>query len=244
MTELEKVEKLREKANVSFSEAKEALAAANGDILDALIYLERQGKATVPAGGGFFSGVGAPAPVMQRQSEGENKGGGKTDSGGKPGGSGNPSGGDSFGELLKKFGKFCLMLVRKGNSNFLDATKGGEKMFSCPVTFVVLFLLFFFWVTIPLFIVSLFFGFRYSFSGADLGRQSVNNVMDSASDLAEEVKRSFRESGHNESENDKSDNVDSDNNKSDNVEGDNVESDNGKSDNDGTGSNDSENSES
>ena len=54
MTELEKVEKLREKANVSFAEAKEALDNTGGDILDALIYLEKQGKSTIPAGGGFF----------------------------------------------------------------------------------------------------------------------------------------------------------------------------------------------
>ena len=58
MTELEKVEKLREKADVTFAEAKEALDNSGGDVLDALIWLEKNGKATVPAGGGFFSGAG------------------------------------------------------------------------------------------------------------------------------------------------------------------------------------------
>ena len=40
----EKVEKIRNTANVSYEEAKEALEAANGDLLDAMIYLEKNGK--------------------------------------------------------------------------------------------------------------------------------------------------------------------------------------------------------
>ena len=74
MTELEKVEKLREKANVTFAEAKEALNNSGGDILDALIYLENQGKVTVPASGGFYSGADLPVPAEHVSSgNGENK---------------------------------------------------------------------------------------------------------------------------------------------------------------------------
>ena len=40
----EKVEALREKANVSYEVAKEAMEACNYDMLDAMIYLEKQGK--------------------------------------------------------------------------------------------------------------------------------------------------------------------------------------------------------
>ncbi len=55
MATLEQVEKLREKANVSFEEAKAALDACNGDLLDALIYLEKQGRVNAPTGGGYYS---------------------------------------------------------------------------------------------------------------------------------------------------------------------------------------------
>ena len=48
MDELEKVEKLRERANVSYEEAKEALDKSNGDLLDAMVYLEKQGKVKSP----------------------------------------------------------------------------------------------------------------------------------------------------------------------------------------------------
>jgi len=178
MTELEKVEKLREKADVSFAEAKEALDNANGDILDALIYLENQGKATIPAGGGYFSGSGAPTEDYQYSQHGEHS---------------YERRGETFGEMLKRFGRFCLKILNKGNTNFLEATKHDSLMFSCPVTAVVVLLLFFFWVTIPLFVLSLFFGFRYRFRGADLDRDSVNAVMDGAANIVEDVKNSFAE---------------------------------------------------
>ena len=180
MTEMEKVEKLREKADVSFAEAKEALDIANGDILDALIYLEKHGKSTVPAGGGYFSSAGG----AEQQSDPEY-------------GYSTEKYGESFWDILKRFGRFCKKSFRKGATNFLDAKKNGDLMFSCPVIMLVAFIVFFFWITIPLFIISLFFGFRYSFRGAELGRESVNRVMDNASEIAEDVKKNFAKNKEN-----------------------------------------------
>ena len=186
MTELEKVEKLREKADVSFAEAKEALDNSGGDILDALIYLEKQGRSTVPAGGGFFSGAGTYTQESQYSPEGER---------------GHERRGETFSSMMKRFGRFCLRMLNKGNTNFLDATKGDALMFSCPVTAVVALVLIFPYITIPLFIISLFFGYRYHFRGEDLGRDSVNAVMDSASNVVNDVKNSFAE-GRNKAERD------------------------------------------
>lgn len=179
MTELEKVEKLREKADVSFAEAKEALDNSGGDILDALIYLEKQGRATVPAGGGFFSGAGSYTERAQYSQRGE---------------SGPEKRGETFSAMLKRFGRFCLRMLNKGNTNFLDATKDDALKFSCPVTAVVALVLLFHVIPISLFIISLFFGYRYHFRGEDLGRDSVNAVMDSASNVVNDVKNSFVES--------------------------------------------------
>ena len=179
MTELEKVEKLREKADVSFLEAKGALEASNGDILDALIFLETQGKVAAPAGGGYYSGAILPAAQLHGAPDYENS---------------TKQNVESFGDMMKRFFKFCLMLIHRGNTNFLEASKGDERMFTCPVTVVIIFMVFFFWVTVPLFVISLFFGLRYHFRGADLGRDSVNHVMDSASDMVDDVKKSFHNS--------------------------------------------------
>jgi len=179
MTELEKVEKLREKANVSFAEAKEALDNSGGDILDALIQLEQNGRAIAPAGGGYFSGVDVPVNTQGMETI-RNSDSGK-----------NSSSGESFIDLMKRFGAFCLKMFNKGLNNYLEATKGDQHLFSCPVLILIILALCFPWITIPLFIISLFCGFRYRFSGADLGRDSVNSVMDSASNVVDDVKKSF-----------------------------------------------------
>jgi len=180
MTDFEKAEKLREKADVTFAEAKEALDNAGGDILDAIIYLEKQGKSTSPSGGGFYSGDGSPVPKQTGVYQSENR-------------SYTGSSGESFSDTLRRFGRFILRLIDKGMTNFLDATKGGELRFSCPVIAVVALVVFLFWITFPLFVISLFLGFRYRFRGPDLGFESVNNVMDGASYVVDDVKRSFSE---------------------------------------------------
>jgi len=175
MATLEQVERLREKANVSFEEAKAALEATDGDLLNALIYLEKQGKVAPPAGGGYYSSQSAAPTAEQAKSREQDK----------------KHSGESFAEMMRCFGRFCGKVLDKGNNNYLEAERRGGTVFSLPVTVVVLLVIFLFWVAIPLFIVSLFFGFRYRFRGSELGRESVNRVMDGASDTAEEIKRSF-----------------------------------------------------
>ena len=49
MNEFEKVEKLVQKANVSYEDAKKALEEANDDMLDAMIALEKAGKVNGPS---------------------------------------------------------------------------------------------------------------------------------------------------------------------------------------------------
>ena len=189
MTELEKVEKLREKANVTFAEAKEALDKSNGDILDALIYLESQGKATVPAAGGFYAGTNQPVQAEFIPADT-----------GKPGGNAGGSG-ESFADLMKRFGAFCLKMFNMGLSNHLVATKGEQHLFSCPVLVVIILVLCFFWITVPLFVISLFCGFNYRFSGDQFGKDAVNSVMDGASNVVADVKQTFSESVHKAHEN-------------------------------------------
>lgn len=178
MATLEQVEKLREKANVSFEEAKAALDACGGDLLEALISLEKQGKVNTPTGGGFYSSDSSSAVKNEIQCiKFEKKSEEKR--------------GESFGDMMKRFGRFCAKLFDKGNSNYFEAERYGKVIVSFPVTVLVLGLVFLFWIILPLAVVGLFFGFRYHFRGHDLGKESVNRVMDTASDTAESIKRSF-----------------------------------------------------
>ena len=61
---LEQVERLREKANISYEEAKAVLEEAGGNLLDALILLEQRGK--------IHSGAGKSAHYSTRP--GSNRG--------------------------------------------------------------------------------------------------------------------------------------------------------------------------
>ena len=53
-------------------------------------------------------------------------------------------------------------------------------------------LLFTFWITIPILVVGLFFGYRYVFSGPDLGKENVNNAMGSVADAADKFKNDIK----------------------------------------------------
>ena len=177
MATLEQVEKLREKANVSYDEAKAALDACNGDLLEALIYLEKKGKVKAPEGNGYYSSDSAetrkeapPQPQYHQEYQGE-----------------------SFSDLMKRFGRFCLRVLHKGNVNTFVVLYRDEERASIPVTVLVLLLIFAFWVILPLLIVGLFFGMRYRFQGPDLGGRTVNHAMDTAADAADDLKKSVIE---------------------------------------------------
>lgn len=173
MATIEQVERLREKANVTYDEAKAALEACNNDLLDAIIYLEKQGK--VKNEGGFYSSAasskaGASNDIPVEESADDRSG---------------------FSDLLKRFGKMIMKLVRKGNENILEIYRNGELRTSMPVNVLVLLLIVAFWITIPLLVLGLFFGFRYRFNGPDLGKNVVNDPMDSVANAAQELKNSI-----------------------------------------------------
>ena len=66
MDMFEQVDKLRERADVSYEEAKSALERCNGDILEAMILLEREGKTRTAEPGCFSTARGATEGRGQR----------------------------------------------------------------------------------------------------------------------------------------------------------------------------------
>ncbi|AGA68094.1 hypothetical protein Desdi_0561 [Desulfitobacterium dichloroeliminans LMG P-21439] len=180
MTTLEKVEKLYSMGNITYEEAKTALDAANGDLLDAIIHLEKQGKIHAPSGGGYYSSektvdadvVSYPAKDWKNHQYSSAKE--------------NPF--ISFGKnAWDAFSK----LLGKGNANTFEVLKGEDVKGSFPITALVILLVFTFWVAIPLMIIGLFFGFRYRFVGPDFKSTKINDAMDSAADAAENLKTSM-----------------------------------------------------
>ncbi len=181
MITLEQVDKLRQKANVSYDEAKSALEATNGDILEALINLEKQGKVAPPEGGGYYSSAREQTSADEKAQTSQTDG---------------QSNKENLADLLRKFVRFCGTIIHRGNINSVEVLKDGEVKTAFSITVLVLLAIFFFWVTVPLIIIGLFFGFRYRLRGPDLGRDAVNNAMDTAADAAENLKKTFSGGQH------------------------------------------------
>lgn len=185
------VEKLREKANVNYADAKDALERANWDLLDAIIILERDGKTAKT--------VESETPNSTSYStKSENAGESNADDSGKN----KHHDGVSFSELLGRFFRWVGKVIHHGNENNFHVEKHGESILTIPVTVLVLLLIIGFCVVIPLLIVGLFFGFKYSFSGPNLGRKEINKAMDKAAGVVDNLKDEINK-GHQDKSDDK-----------------------------------------
>lgn len=171
MEMIEKVERLREKANVSYEEARAALEQTGGDLLDAMVLLERQGKVKEPKQGAFSTEYEEQKDyirVKDKVDEQERSA---------------PSFGKTVAALLRGFVRFI-------KSTVFSVTKGEDIVFTMPTVVFVL-LLFFFWEAIlPIMLIALFFGVRYSFDGGD-GADRANTILNKAGDFAEDVRSEF-----------------------------------------------------
>lgn len=186
---LELVEKLVEKTGLSYGEAKQALERTNWDILEALIQLEAEGRVqggktaqytTNNENNNFQQNQQYQQYQQYQQNQQTNKGKEKNGAG------------ENFKKTTKSLGNFLKDVFDKGNKNCLVMHKNDEKRIELPVTAFVVLLIFCFWVIIPLMIVALFFGCRFSFSGTDLGKDSVNSAMGKATDIADNIKSEFK----------------------------------------------------
>ena len=183
---LEQVERLREKADISYEEAKALLEQTGGDLLDALILLERQGRVERP-GGGFYS----TRPNQE----------------GRP-----PSGPLGMGDYWRRtrtdttrmnwrtqwreIWDTLVNVLRHSTANQMEVWRRGRLLTSVPVLILVILLIVAFWITIPLLILGLVMGCRYRFAGPDLGRDTINDAMDTVSDtvgdMVDSVKRELK----------------------------------------------------
>lgn len=171
MEMLEKVERLVEKANVSYEEAKAALDEANGDLLDAMVLLERQGKVKRPEQASFSTQYEEQKNYIDVRDKVEEQ----------------EQSAPSFGRSVKKFFRTMIRFIKE--TTFIVKRKE-ETYFTMP-TAVAALLLFIFWEALfPVMIIALFFGVRYSFEGAG-SAETANRVLNRAGDFAIDVKNEF-----------------------------------------------------
>ena len=162
MTNYEMVEKLSEKMGVTMDEAKTALEASDWDMLDAALLLEKEH--------GIEGGTYTTRQARKQAEEEPSHRGGHW--------------------AVKRLGHYVRKLLLIGNRNRFEVRRrnSDDLVLDMPTTAMVLLLIFAFWVCVPLLVIGLFSGFRYSFSGAELGRESINRAMDRAAEAADRMK--------------------------------------------------------
>ncbi len=163
MDNFEKVEKLREKANVSFEEAKAALEEANWDLLDAMIALEKQGKAEEHKET-YSTKDDADLMVVDEPEKKERRG-------------------NAFTDKVKA-------LWHKSCENNFVVERNEDVIVNIPIWVFILILVFTWHITLIVMVVALFFGCKYSFRGAD-EMKLANDVCDKVSEAADKVKEEY-----------------------------------------------------
>ncbi len=173
MDNMEKVDKLRERADVTYEEAKAALEAADYDLLDAMVALEKQGKTAGPSRTNFSTSYEQQDNYVKVQEKVEEQRKERAHVG------------RSLRDSIRHFFRVCV-------DNSFCVKRRDEEIFKIPIIVLVLaFVMAWKWV-LAILIIALFFGCRYSFEGKDR-LEKANEFMESAGKMAESMKEGFYE---------------------------------------------------
>lgn len=153
MITIEQVEKVVKHTGVSYQEAKEALEAVDGNVLEAIIVIENRNGAKKTE---TQSNFGQAEQKTQQ--------------------------GSANSETFDKLVAWVNRMFHKGNMNKLEVVKDQKIVLSIPVTVFILLLVFVFYIILPLLIIALFFGYGFRFSGPDLEKTKVNSAIKMASE--------------------------------------------------------------
>lgn len=208
MTQYEMTEKLAAKCHVTLEEAKDALEAGNWNTLTATHLLEQeqfrrmQALNEIAANGMAMAVQVAPEETDTAEDAVEAEAQAATDAQAAADVS-DAKAAEPIdkaarardkkrrrNQALKSAGEHIRRLIACGNRNRFEVRKDGKSVLELPVTVLALALVCAFWVCVPLLVVGLFTGCRYSFGGRELGRAGINDALARAADAADRVKQS------------------------------------------------------
>ena len=164
MDKLEKVERLREHANVTYEEAKAALEQANDDLLDAMVILEKQGKVGAPEAKTYSTSYEEQKQYLSVQEKVEEQ-----------------NRAYSFGQTVK--GIFIIIKDFVLHTNFL-ITREGKVVFNMPTWALALIVLLTAEVSVPVMLIAMLFKVRYHFEG-ERHTQTANTILNKAGSFAD-----------------------------------------------------------
>ena len=169
MEKLEKIERLRERADVSYEEARDALESCGDDLLDAIVLLEQQGKVKKPSQSTYSTQYEeqkqyirvADTVEQQKQSA--------------------PTLGKSIGRLVHAVAAFVM------HSSF-HITRKEKNIITMPSWALAIIVLVFWKAAVPVALIALLFGFRYSFTGdGTRDTSAANDILDKAGSIADGI---------------------------------------------------------
>ena len=177
----EQVRRLCAASGVDEIAALSALERQGGDLLEAMLELERQGSVPPPAGGGSYSTRQAASPAGGPLVPGAAQGAGGAEEA-------RPEG--LWGGLRE--------LLGKARRNRMEVRRRGELVTAMPLLVLFLLLACFPQVMVPLLLIGWVLGFRYRFAGPDLPaegllRGSRRRAAEALRRAAEQIRRRSRD---------------------------------------------------
>lgn len=176
MENFEKVEMLTKKANVSFEDAKEAMEACNYDMLDAMIYLEKNGKVGSGKTASYTTTSEADTSEEFEQAQKSYE-----DSCQRT----------SVGEVFHKIGNGISVLFQKALDIDFCVARYEKDILKVPFLALLLAILLLFWPVAIALVVGLFCHCKYYFVGSEKVTESLNMICDKAAETCEEIKSEF-----------------------------------------------------
>ncbi len=175
MDNFEKVERLREKADVTYDEAKRALEACNWDMLDALIYLETLGKVKKSSVTTYHSSKAEEEKLHDvektvRDEERKMK----------------------EEDCKKKIKNGWNKFIRVCTDNHFVVKHKEKKVIDIPLGAALIIFALGWHVLLILMLISLFFEYKYNIIGKN-ELKTVNSAMDKVAETADRLKKDFTE---------------------------------------------------
>lgn len=182
MEKLKLVDKLKNKANISYEEAKDVLEKSNWDMLEAMLYLEAHGKVEKPSLSIFYTNESKESynengeEVNLKEDTNEN----------------NFENKNSFEGVFEAICK----AIDTCNNIFIEIIRNSRVILKIPFTVLIVLLFFAFWIVIPLMIIGLFFNIEFLVSSKKIDVDKINKVFKETSKVVKDVKGKFTNHMH------------------------------------------------
>lgn len=174
MDRLKAINKLRDKADISYEEANSVLENNNWDVLDSIVYLEKHKKIKAPSVSIFYTNEFKDNCTNQEEAvaiiKNTRKNNFKED-----------------GDFHGLFQTIC-QIIDTCNNIFLEINQKGRRLLKIPVTVIIVLILFAFWIIIPLVVVGLFFDVGFLVSSKRISRDKIDKINKAFNQMSKKVK--------------------------------------------------------